>query len=347
MSPSFGLCCRLVPEEELMPCLQWAMPRCRIDQAAWMFSQVTERVEAGRASEIIAGTVSWSSGAGTKTELLAAVMAVQQDPTAATLLLLQTVSAAELQVKNGDHPEISDPRDLIQPLLEPVLERLRRLGITFLQATCDEPQQGDLLRAASFEPLAELALMVLPAADFARAAWLAAAELAHSPVSPSTLQWTALESIGNDWENLFTCVAANTFNDTADCPRLGEFRDAEEIVASYRTAPTFDRKLSKLLRVKEQWAGCLVLARSEASAFNSAGYEPSNALELTYMGLRPECRGQRLSAALLAETVREATHLGASQIMLGVDRQNLPARACYQRFGWREVAQERVWGRRV
>lgn len=362
MLPRPGLGCRLVPPAELTPCVQWALPRCRPDRASWILSQVTERVQAGRGAEIVAGTASWASDTGTA-PLLAVAMVVEQAAGAATLLLLQTVSAQELQrvvaaqrqvggpfaqapAGAASAAAISDPQHLIQPLFEPVLQRLRAQGVSFLQAACDEPSQAGLLQAAGFEPLADLALMVLPAAEFAGLNGCAAAEAA-SPVPPAGLQWIALEAIGDDWEDLFSAVAADTFIETADCPRLSEFRTAEEIVAGYRTAPSFDRRLSRLLRVDDQWAGCLVLTRNETRGQGELGEQASVALELTYMGLKPECRGRRLAACLLAETVRVATHLGASQIVLAVDVENLAARASYWRFGWRDVAHERVWGRQV
>ncbi len=356
MLPPSGLCCCLVPTSELTQCLQWALPRYRLDRAFWILSQVTQRVQAGQAHQIVAGTA-WCRGeTGTLGERIAAVIATEQSAGAATLLLLQTVSAAELQqivTSTGPNAPVAahaDERQLIRALFEPVLERLRSLGITFLQATCDEPAQATLLQAADFEQLAELSLMALPASAFAQAAQRTAAEAGNLAFSPAELQWVTLDSLGDDWEAIFALVAADTFTDTADCPRLSDFRSAEEIVAGYRTSPAFDRRLSKLLRVGQQWAGCLVLTRNAESTATLDGVADPDvqvALELTYMGLRPEFRGKRLAGYLLAETVRVATQIGAAQIMLAVDQQNRPARANYHRYGWRDVAQESVWGRRV
>ncbi len=191
--------------------------------------------------------------------------------------------------------------------------------------------------------------MALSSAGFAEATGVAAAEAAKGPAA-SMLQWVALDAIGEDWENEFSSVAAGTFIDTPDCPRLSDFRSADEIVAGYRAAPTFDRGLSKLLRVDEQWAGCLVLTRHETQGIigeDASDSESTVALELTYMGLKPEFRGRGLAACLLAETLRVATRIGAEQILLAVDQANQPARASYQRLGWRDVAVESVWGRRV
>jgi len=367
MLPPTGICCSLVPLAELTPCLRWALPRYRIDRASWILSQVMQRVQAGHSNQIVAGTVWRCSAAGTREQRLAAAIAVEQAAGAATLLLLQTVSAEELRrfsdsgsvVANDELASAAaadgildggDGRHLIRPLLEPVLQRLRSLHITFLQAACDEPRQATLLCAAGFEPLADLSLMRLSAADFARAVRVAAAEASSRPVTAAALQWVALEAIGPDWEHPFSSVAADTFIDTPDCPRLSNFRTAEEIVAGYRTAPSLDRRLSKLLRVGDQWAGCLVLTRQTSAATpgdDQPDAETAVALELTYLGLRPEFRGKRLAGCLLAEAVRVAQEIGAGQILLAVDQQNRPARTSYQHFGWRDVAQESVWGRRV
>ena len=77
MLPHSGIGCRLVPPAELTPCLRWALPRCRLDRASWILSQVTERVQAGRDAEIVAGTASWSSDTASE-HLLAAAMVVDQ-----------------------------------------------------------------------------------------------------------------------------------------------------------------------------------------------------------------------------------------------------------------------------
>ncbi len=163
MLPPSAICCRLIPLRELTHCLQWALPRYRIERASWILSQVTQRVQTGRSSEIVAGTASRCSEAGTLEHLLAAAIAIEQAAGAATLLLLQAVSAEELQrILDCDSQAVAlgpgtawtadadwiaaDAQHLIRPLLEPVLQRLRALGITFLQAACDEPSQAALLR---------------------------------------------------------------------------------------------------------------------------------------------------------------------------------------------------------
>lgn len=350
--------CRLLAPQELTQCLQWVLPLYPLQRASWILNELTRLVQSGRTGEILAAAVLHRPAAAPdRNNLLAAAIVIPQAASAATLLVLQYVDAsqpAEPSRMAGNAPnrvdgDSADERlSIIGHLLRPILGRLRKMGVTFLQAACDGPDQGELLRLGGFEQLADLSLMALPRGAFAEAARLAdlAAKNPKLANRPGVAQWAASPAVGENWPELFSSIAAATFVDTRDCPLLGGYRSAEEIVQCYRRAAVSDPSLCRLLRFDGAWAGCLVLTRHGAQP-GDANEAPSAALELTYMGLVPEYRRRGLSARLLAETVRLAAELDASQVVLAVDQKNRPATTVYQRLGWRQVASESVWGLRV
>jgi ribosomal protein S18 acetylase RimI-like enzyme len=215
-----------------------------------------------------------------------------------------------------------------------------------------------MLAAGGFEPLANLVMMSLEADQFA-AASESAGEKAPRSDAAETVTWVNLGRLGDDWPVHLKDVAGRTFIDTQDCPRLSDFRTADEVVQGYTEAACFDRRLASLMRVGGDWAGCLILTAHPDSA-NPDSADPdstaknapvspseSGAIELTYMGLVPEYRGKGLAGQLLAKTISSAKAAGASRVVLAVDRDNRPAAAIYQRLGWREVIGETVWGRKI
>jgi GNAT superfamily N-acetyltransferase len=288
-------------------------------------------------------------------------------------------SLCDVQNQRDQQQRIGKQR--LKQLLDLLLRRLRDQSVTFLQSACNTHEQAGLLDKAGLQPLADLSLMVLTSdmyggvigpAGWSRISgrndgsdYVSGNSCGSTPAAAAPpLEWIRLEAI-DDWPAVFSAVAASTFIDTRDCPLLSKYRSADEIVDGYRTAPGFDPALSRLLRLDGQWAGCLVLTRHSDLASEPAtepatktAAEPAGesgdggpaatvALDLTYMGLIPEFRQKRLSAVLLAETVRVAAQIGAYQIVVAVDKANRPAVASYQRFGWREIAAESVWGMRI
>jgi ribosomal protein S18 acetylase RimI-like enzyme len=238
-------------------------------------------------------------------------------------------------------------------LLAPLIERLSQAGITFIQSGCDDDSQGKLLTAGGFEPLADLVMMSLEAEKFCNASEATGCDIAGQSMS-DPVTWVEMEQLGEDWRMHLNDVTAQTFIDTRDCLRLSDFRSANDIVQGYVEAKHFDPRLASLMRVGDQWAGCLILTAhpAEAGANGSGGDDAappaeSGAIELTYMGLVPQYRGKRLAGHLLAKVVQHATTSEAARIVLAVDRDNHPAATIYRRLGWRDVIAETVWGRKI
>jgi len=65
------------------------------------------------------------------------------------------------------------------------------------------------------------------------------------------------------------------------------------------------------------------------------------------MGLLPAFRGKGLGQRLVEQATRVARSRGGDRFILGVDRQNQPARQIYQQRGMTTVLSETVWVKRV
>lgn len=321
----------LVGLEKLHECLQWVLAHYSIERAAWIVNRLTAHLQNGEASGIFASATSIIDGdaplndqrAVDRQRLCGVAIAIGQPGNSATLLALHVVG--DVSVKE---------------VLEPLVVRLSQTGKTFIQSGCDDDAHAKSLVDGGFEPLAKLVMMSLEAEQFPAANELARGTQQASP-EPAAVTWVALDQAGEDWRLHLNDVAGRTFIQTQDCPRLSDFRSADDIVEGYVAAAHFDPKLASLIRVGDDWAGCLILTSHAGAADDEPGV-----FELTYMGLVPEFRGRGLAGHLMTQTIGQATNAGASRVVLAVDHDNRPAAAIYRRLGWRDVISETVWGRK-
>ncbi len=123
-----------------------------------------------------------------------------------------------------------------------------------------------------------------------------------------------------------------TYDGTLDCPELNGVRTPDEVLASFATVPPL-------------WGHWYVLSR-EARILGllriEGGLEPK-ALDIAYLGLVLEARGQRLADELLKLANRLAIATGNATIHLTVDVRNEPALRLYRRHGFRECGQQDVY----
>ncbi len=319
---------RDVPANELTACLQFLLGKLRIERAQWVVAQLTDRVERKRIADIFAVE---SRQVG---HIQAAALAILQHPGAATLLALGLSTEV-----NRELPPINpQPLAVARQLLARLTTRLAAMDVQFLQAVSESFEQGELLRQVGFVHLADLVFLVLERQHF------------RPTREPDGRDWR-FQVVGEQENRLDEAcsIAAATFAATLDCPRLSDFRSAAEIVAGYRTAPLFDPQLWQILMVANKPAGCLFLTqhRDHESVAMEASSTSSGAIEISYMGLLPNYRGQGLGELVLAAAVRVADQLGAARMVLAVDRKNAPAIALYRRRGWTEAAQETAWGIKI
>lgn len=152
-----------------------------------------------------------------------------------------------------------------------------------------------------------------------------------SPVveSPQNATWV---EYGDATHELFKTVIAQTYQGSLDCPELENIRDMEEVVRSHKASGEYDKKLWKVLLVEDQPVGVLILSP----------LRNSDSMELTYMGVCQNNRGQKYGRFLLAEAMRCVNQVGFAGLTLAVDERNLPAYHLYTQFGLVELFRKTV-----
>lgn len=232
------------------------------------------------------------------------------------------------------------------PVFEPLVRRLRDQGMTYLQAFAPEDDDARRLERAGFRPIADLSIRVLESAGFGPAMETARRGWGERAARRLDADWefVSLASLGASWPERLAVVLEATFRETLDCPRLSEVRTVDEIIHGYIESPRIDHASSSLLRVAGEDVGCLLLARHPRWSSESTQL---TRLEVAYLGVVPWVRGQRWGWQLVAEAVRVARFTGVNQIVLAVDRANVPAITLYRAIGFRECDRDAAWGRRL
>lgn len=163
-----------------------------------------------------------------------------------------------------------------------------------------------------------------------------------STMLPSDVRITPLcDTPESDHDRLITLALDRSYRDTMDCPELCGMRRTEDILASHRSTGVWTPDLWWVIYKDAQPEGCLLL--------NPCPDQQS--IELVYLGLSPELRGQGLGKRVLAMglTAALAHRLGrhAEETTCAVDMRNAPAIALYERFGFTSFAQRIAFVKRV
>lgn len=156
----------------------------------------------------------------------------------------------------------------------------------------------------------------------------------------------------------FSDLVGATYVGSLDCPKLTGYRTASEIVASYRTTPSYRPGWWMSLALADDAAtqvGCLIMAchgdplrGDQDTDIVSAGHtNPAPVAELVYMGLLPEYRGRGLGRRIVETAQATARSAGCQRMILAVDVANGPAIDAYQTFGMTSVMKETVWVKSV
>lgn len=119
-------------------------------------------------------------------------------------------------------------------------------------------------------------------------------------------------------------VVQQTYEESLDCPGLGEARRLDDVLTGYRATGSYDPENWLVAADAQGDVGVLILAEHPAS----------DQAELVYMGLSRRGRGRGLGKALVAEAVRRAAAIGAEHLMVAVDRANTPAKRVYEAAGF-------------
>jgi ribosomal protein S18 acetylase RimI-like enzyme len=114
-------------------------------------------------------------------------------------------------------------------------------------------------------------------------------------------------------------------------------RDMDDVIEGHKSVGIFDPALWGVLLRFGKPVGCLLLAEIPAR----------RALELVYLGLTPEVRGQGLGRVLMQRVLSIASRQLFDVATLAVDASNMPALRLYRRCGYTSVAQRVALVRRL
>ncbi len=118
----------------------------------------------------------------------------------------------------------------------------------------------------------------------------------------------------------FTQLMERTYQQSLDCPDLVKLLTAKDLLKFYRASTFATQSSFFLLYAESEPAGCLVLTDDM----------DNESLELTYMGVAPNHRGNGLGQ-LLVNFAKERAYNGlARRLVVAVDRTNEPAWKIYE-----------------
>lgn len=180
---------------------------------------------------------------------------------------------------------------------------------------------------------------------FADAGFMKVGDLAYMrrgvepPDHPAKQDWPEgitvrnVRGIGpNDEDHKLVIEALDrSYLETLDCPELCGIRDTADVLESHRCTGDWHPRLWWLVFKHGQPHGCVL--------FNRVPEQDS--VELVYLGLSPEIRGQGLGLKLMELGLENAVRTDATQVTCAVDLRNIPARKLYAKLGFNE------FGRRV
>ncbi|MGP1346651.1 MAG: GNAT family N-acetyltransferase [Phycisphaerales bacterium] len=124
----------------------------------------------------------------------------------------------------------------------------------------------------------------------------------------------------------------SSYQDTLDCPELCALRRTEDVLRSHKDAGRFDPKHWWLVRLHGTPVGAALLSRMPEQG----------AVELVYLGIAPELRGQGLGRRLLSHALLAMDKAAERNFQCAVDLRNKPALTLYASFGLRETARRRA-----
>ncbi|MCG8648958.1 MAG: GNAT family N-acetyltransferase, partial [Pirellulales bacterium] len=222
---------------------------------------------------------------------------------------------------------------------------LAERGVQFVQwATDPNPGVTSWCRSLGYLPIAELEYLSgkIPATETTLATETnRSLESSFEELFLEALVWDKGESCPED----FTELVEQTYQGTLDCPALANFRTAEQTLDGYQQAAVFDPRL--WFRVIDRHGastrpiGCVILA-SHNPPTTSGGV-----VELVYMGLVSEVRGEGRGRLVLRRAIEVALKQGAERMVMAVDQANQPARKIYLDSGFRPILRESVWGKSI
>ena len=212
----------------------------------------------------------------------------------------------------------SSLRLVYETLIEFAIDNHARLVMLLVdfQQSADEPMLG----LFGFEKVSELLNLNAERADFPT----------HCPVG-----CLAFRPYKNELWGKMAALVEKTYNNTLDFPQLTGLVPAESILRGYQESHVFDPSLWYFIEFQSKIIGVLLLTQMEESEH----------LELTYLGLTEDFRGQGLSREIVQFSQFVAKTKNASHLIVAVDSANIPALNTYIRCGFQIHDQKEIYVR--
>ena len=170
-------------------------------------------------------------------------------------------------------------------------------------------EDGTVLSAEGFEPLADLLYLVSPDERFPPSR--PAGRLEFESYSPAS-------------HGRMARVIEATYEETLDCPRLNGVREIDDVMVGYRATGVFAPARWLLVRHQGEDVGCLLLA----------DHPQQENWELVYMGLVPSARGNGWGNEITQYAQWLTRQAGRPRLVLAVDATNAPAIRVYSSLGF-------------
>jgi GNAT superfamily N-acetyltransferase len=330
-----------------------------------LISPLVDSLSIGRAKMVVE-QIRRTAESGQHDRLICLVTTENGDkdhPVAATIALLQpgvqagTISDVATVVHAGVLRDLDavSKQTVIAELSSGLDREFRAIGIKFVQWATDEVALDGLSQVPNsqvpnsqvpnsmpagfgFQPIGTLDYLCGP--------------VPADPNQPFGIQrGTSLSFHPFDWSDRsafdqLVRLVERTYIDTLDCPRLSEFRTSEQVLDGYQTSDAFDPKLWFIGADQSgKEVGCAIFATHEiaASPQEDNATKIVGSVEIVYMGLTPESRGNSYGQQLVRKSFDVAREIGAGQILLAVDRINGPAKSIYLDAGLKPIVNETVW----
>jgi len=219
----------------------------------------------------------------------------------------------------------SDPRARHQLITHVINEEAKR-DVRLLQSLIeiDDDQVRLSLEHAGFREIAVLLYLEL---NFSKN------PIVHmsTPVAlhETSFVWSHYDEVSH---RRFADLIQATYEGGLDCPGLSELRDIDDVIAGHKAAGRFDPTRWLLLECDGVAIACVLLSESPLRPM----------LELVYMGVRPEARGNGVGSYVLSRAIHLAQSQGYQGITLAVDARNAPARTLYQAAGFNSTHSRRA-----
>src|SRR4051794_7290163 len=155
-------------------------------------------------------------------------------------------------------------------------------GVTLAQMLIDPQARPviDTYRAAGFDELAELV-------------YLQKQVRARRIPIPNFAPNFTLKTYSSETHNAFADIIQRSYHDSLDCPALNGLRDMNDVITGHQSTGEYDPAMWWILCRGDHTLAVLLLSR----------VPQQSAIELVYLGLAPEARGQGIGDLLMQHAI--------------------------------------------